>query len=184
MEACGCISRIGIGRGERNEEAGLKRPAFLLYEEFIRTRELRRNASQFAVATACLVRADFHEAVVVYAEIVGNFVLDDVMDEGAHLVVILTLGEDGAAINADAVGCDVAVLVPALRDRDAVIESEQLVGVGDVCGLHRPAVGEFFDDDGEVVYGVAEAFGNLLNRFIHKGFKLFGGGLPEGVGHG
>jgi len=72
---------------------------------------------------------DLPQSVVIYPEMMSQFMPDDAMDSCAYLFQCATAHQDGLAVDADLIRQDETILVSALRLRDAVIEAQELCWV-------------------------------------------------------
>src|SRR6185312_12891606 len=107
-----------------------------------------RNSS-----AARVLPAEFGEAIVVDAEVVGDLVHDRPADLVGDLLLGTADGADLQAVDGDPVGQHPGVVRGAVGERDALVEPEQAGRTGVVLDDHR-----------DVAHQPAEIFGQAVQR--------------------
>lgn len=110
--------------------------------------------------------AEAMQSVVVDAEVMRHFVHDgdpDLLDE---LLLALTHVEKRSAENEDPVGQRDPGLTPALGQRHAVVEAEQVLGLA--------FGGPLFDEDDDVAHQRRKLFGDAVEGLVHESVEADG----------
>src|SRR5882672_3260941 len=118
--------------------------------------------------------------LVVEAEVVADLVDHDVTDEISHSLGIRAVLFDGALVDVDGVGQDIAIGGIPTGDVDAPIEAvERIRGLDSHLG-ESLVVGPVLDHDGDIGQLVAEGAGQLAEGGIDERFELPAGHLMAG----
>ena len=119
-----------------------------------------------------LVRAEFMQAIVVYAKIVRDFVAEDMLGHRPYLLPIAALEQYRLPVNADLIRRHQGVTLVPMGQWDAMIKTEQLTGMMNTCQLHSRLIRPFFNHDRHIVHPLAEISGQLRNRFVDQLFEV------------
>jgi hypothetical protein len=112
------------------------------------------------------------EAVVIDAEVMANFVKNSDAHLFANVVVGFAHRFDVLLVDADAVGKDQVVVLPALGERYAVVEAKKEVSVFEAGIVKVVLRGGVLDDEVDVVDLAANGVGNLVEGFADEAAEV------------
>lgn len=131
-----------------------------------------------------LVPAEFGEAVIINAEVVGDLVDDGAGDFAAEFTGIVEVLQQREAVDGDAVG-ERAVLGGAFGQRDTFVEAVEGFVAGNAHVVEQFVTGGVLDDDLDVIHQPSDIGWNQFQSLVHQfGEFMFGEAHGGSVGSG